>query len=88
MGSIFLDLYHILFKLSGFSLLFTFMVLALKAPIGLTCMETLKSRGVTLQMPTMPGMATFQGGGGGGYQRAEQGEASTFCLSIHTNDTR
>ena len=28
-------------------------------------------------MPTMPGMASFQGGGGG-YQRAEQGEASTF----------
>jgi hypothetical protein len=85
MGSIFLDLYHILFKLSGFSLLFTFILLALKAPIGLTCMETLKSRGVTLQMPTMPGMATFQGGG---YQRAEQGEASTFCLSMHTDNTR
>lgn len=80
MGSIFLDLYHILFKLSGFSLLFTFILLALKAPIGLTCMETLKSRGVTLQMPTMPGMATFQGGGGG-YPRAEQGEASTSHLS-------
>lgn len=52
-------------------------LLALKAPIGLTCMETLKQRGITLQMPTMPGMASFQGGGGG-YQRAEQGEASTF----------
>lgn len=31
-------------------------------------------------MPTMPGMATFQGGGGG-YPRAEQGEASTSHLS-------
>jgi hypothetical protein len=77
MGSIFLDLYHILFNLSGFSLLFTLILLALKAPIGVTCMETLKQRGVTLQLPTMPTMANFQGGGGGGYQRAEQGEAST-----------
>jgi len=41
-------------------------------------METLKQRGVTLQMPTMPTMANFQGGQGGGYQRAEQGEASTL----------
>ena len=32
-------------------------------------------------MPTMPGMATFQGAGG--YQRAEQGEASTSHLSMY-----
>lgn len=44
-------------------------------------METLKQRGVTLQMPSMPGMANFQGlSGGGGYQRAEQGETSTLRL--------
>ena len=44
-------------------------------------METLKQRGITLQMPTMPGMASFQGGGGG-YQRAEQGEASTLFSKV------
>lgn len=80
MGSAFLDLYNLLFHLSGLSLLLTLILFVLKGPIGLTCVEVIRQRGQELQLPGgMGGFSGLGGGGaggvGGGYQRAEQGQS-------------
>jgi len=78
MGSVLLDLYNLLFSLSGLSLLLTLVLFVLKGPIGFTCIEILRQRGQELQLPGgMGGFAGLGSGGpgGGGYQRAEQGES-------------
>jgi hypothetical protein len=81
MGSIVLDLWDFLFELSGFSLLLSFFLFALKVPIGMSCLEALKQRGETFQVPGMGmgigGGFPSMGSGVGGYQRAEQGQGET-----------
>lgn len=90
-----MDLWHLLFELSGLPLLLSLILLILKGPIGLTCVEILRQRGETLNLPGMGGgfgagfAGLGQGQGQGGYQRAEQGEgqggASESLLSEFYN---
>ena len=89
MGSVVLDLWDFLFKLSGFSLLLSFFLFALKVPIGLSCMEALKQRGEAFQVPGMGGgFPSMGGGGGGGYQRAEQGQGETSMSTSYLDMIR
>jgi hypothetical protein len=65
----FLDIWNLLFQLSGLPLLLSLILFVIKVPILLSTMENLRQRGETLQMPGYGGFPTL-----GGYNQAEQGQ--------------
>ena len=69
----FLDLWNLLFQLSGIPLLLSFFLFAIKVPILLSTMENLRQRGDTIQLPGYGGFPSM-GGAGAGYNQAEQGQ--------------
>lgn len=92
--SIPLDIYVLLFDVSGISLLFSILILLLKAPVFVTCSIKLRERGGELGFGQgswgfqgLPG-STGVGGSAGAFGRAEQGNSSEsiFPLSLTTNE--
>lgn len=77
----FLDLWNLLFQLSGLPLLISLVLFVIKVPILLSTMENLRQRGDTLQMPGYGGFPNL----GGGYNQAEQGQGQGQAgMSHHT----
>lgn len=68
-SSMFLDLWNLLFHLSGIPLLLAFFLFAIKVPITLSTMENLRQRGDTIQLPGYGGFPSMAG-----YNQAEQGQ--------------
>ena len=84
----FLDLWNLLFQLSGLPLLISLVLFVIKVPILLSTMENLRQRGETLQMPGYGGFPNL-----GGYNQAEEGQgqgqagtSSPTCLT-HSDDS-
>lgn len=77
----FLDLYNLLFQLSGLPLLLSLVLFVIKIPITLSTMENLRQKGDTLQMPGYGGFPNL-----GGYNQAEQGQGQgqgQTCELLH-----